>query len=208
MMFEAEKRRISASYFTLAHCGVGVPHLIRSGSYFLNCLLLSINPANDTEKLRISTSSIALAHCGMFNQFQVRESDRQSSLQNPFLPPLLLRQKPSKVFDRWLQRFPCAKILERSLSTSLSFCFNYDGYNLYIYFWFETFLMFSTWGRSRRAHSEPAPSIAYASAKTLQGFWSPSTATPLRRGSCRALRDLPHFHDIVLHIFCRSLLAL
>ncbi|HND85886.1 MAG TPA: hypothetical protein PLU50_08775 [Pseudobdellovibrionaceae bacterium] len=54
---EAEKRRISASTIALAHCGVEVLRLTRSGLSFLNCLLLTINLKLYLQKIFAATQA-------------------------------------------------------------------------------------------------------------------------------------------------------
>jgi hypothetical protein len=49
-----------------------------------------------------------------------REINRKGILQNPFHPPLMLRQKPSKVFDRRLRRCPSAKVLANAFAIDLT----------------------------------------------------------------------------------------
>ena len=55
-----------------------------------------------------------------FSASSRREINRKGILQNPFRPSLLLRQKPSKVFDGRVRPFPSAEILANSFAISLT----------------------------------------------------------------------------------------
>ena len=56
----------------------------------------------------------------MFVEYQFREVDPEALIQNPLHPSLMLRQKPSKVFDCRVQQFPFAEVRAQVLVTSLT----------------------------------------------------------------------------------------
>ena len=51
---------------------------------------------------------------------EMREIACNELFRVPFHPPLLLRQKPSKVFDRQVRRFPFAEVLADAFVISLT----------------------------------------------------------------------------------------
>jgi hypothetical protein len=78
------------------------------------------------ERVRRSTSTPQRAKAmddvemRRFSASSRREINRKGILQNPFRPSLLLRQKPSKVFDGRVRPFPSAEILANSFAISLT----------------------------------------------------------------------------------------
>ena len=54
-------------------------------------------------------------------KIQTREINPGALIQNPLRPSLMLRQKPSKVFDGRLRPFPSSEVLVEPSATSLTF---------------------------------------------------------------------------------------